>query len=289
MQTRVPPIKTQGIKTKLVPFIREAIERSEDMRWVEPFMGSGVVGFNIRPKRALMCDANPHLVNFYQAIQNGEVTPETARDFLEIEGHNLLNRGEEHYYEIRARFNEQPNPHDFLFLNRSCFNGMIRFNKKGGFNVPFCRKSDRFRPAYITKIVNQIDWVGAVIAQNEFEFRTQDWRATLSQSDGNDYVYLDPPYVGRTTDYHGGWSSTDDEDLVEYLKLRTGSFALSTWLENRHRRNSYVDDNFADYLIKTSEHFYHLGASEKLRNAITEALIINLPKAEATPSKLQAA
>ncbi|MEM6966554.1 MAG: DNA adenine methylase, partial [Bacteroidota bacterium] len=57
----VPPIKSQGIKTKLVEWIAANIEDVEYDRWIEPFMGTGVVGFNIRPKRALMCDSNPHL------------------------------------------------------------------------------------------------------------------------------------------------------------------------------------------------------------------------------------
>ena len=289
MRVRVPPIKTQGIKTKLVPFIREAVDWTKESRWVEPFMGSGVVAFNFEPKRALMCDANPHLIEFYRCIQDGDLCAKSVREYLELEGDNLRKRGDEHYYVIRRRFNDQPNSMDFLFLNRACFNGMIRFNQKGEFNVPFCRKPDRFRPAYITKIVNQVAWVAEVISRCDIEFKTQDWRMTLSQSSKRDFVYLDPPYVARTTDYHGGWSATDDNDLVKLLKERDGSFALSTWLENRYRRNSYVDDNFSDFPIKQQEHFYHLGAKEALRNSITEALILNRPTLDSPKAKLKAA
>lgn len=80
-----------------------------------------------------MCDTNPHLINFYQAIADGEITPEITREFLNKEGEKL-------YYELRERFNKDHQPLDFLFLNRSGFNGMICFNRKGGFNIPFCRK-----------------------------------------------------------------------------------------------------------------------------------------------------
>ncbi|MBA4164685.1 MAG: DNA adenine methylase [Erythrobacter sp.] len=289
MRIRVPPIKTQGIKTKLVPFIRKVVDWTNEKRWVEPFMGSGVVAFNMEPQSALMCDANPHLIDFYRSIQNRSVCAKSVREFLELEGESLRKRGSDHFYEIRSRFNKNPNPFDFLFLNRSCFNGMIRFNRKGAFNVPFCRKPDRFRAAYITKIVNQIDWVADVISRCDFEFKTQDWRVTLSQSSDEDFVYLDPPYVARTTDYHGSWSTADDDDLAALVKKRIGNFALSTWLENRYRRNSYVDENFSEYPIHTQEHFYHLGATETLRNSITEALIISQPTVKQASSHLKAA
>ena len=73
MKTFVPPIKSQGIKTKLVGWISSNVEDIEYDRWVEPFMGTGVVAFNIRPKKALLCDSNPHLINFYNAIKNKEI------------------------------------------------------------------------------------------------------------------------------------------------------------------------------------------------------------------------
>ena len=69
MKVFVPPIKSQGIKTKLVDWISLNVKEIEFERWVEPFMGTGVVAFNVRPKKALLCDSNPHLINFYKALQ----------------------------------------------------------------------------------------------------------------------------------------------------------------------------------------------------------------------------
>jgi DNA adenine methylase len=152
----VPPIKCQGIKTKLVPLILSCAANIKFERWIEPFMGSGVVGLNSRRPVALFADLNPHLINFYSAIKAGTITPETAKTFLENEGNILATIGEKHYYDVRNRFNDYGSSLDFLFLSRACFNGMIRFNSKGKFNVPFCRKPERFARAYITKIVNQI-------------------------------------------------------------------------------------------------------------------------------------
>jgi DNA adenine methylase len=240
----VPPVKCQGIKTKLVSFILQNI-RWDDARgtWIEPFLGSGVVLFNANPKRAVVSDTNEHIINFYKGIQNGEITGRTMRAFLEKEGAALAEKGEAHYYYIRDRFNAEKSPYDFLFLNRSCFNGVMRFNKKGGFNVPFCRKPERFRPALITKICNQIDKIGSVMDGKDWTFLAQDWRLTISRAEKHDFVYLDPPYIGRHTDYFNQWSEQDAVDLAAKAKLLPCGFALSMWGSNIHRENTCLSHN----------------------------------------------
>ena len=145
----VPPLKIQGIKTKLVPTIKEFVVLDEDTLWVEPFMGSGVVGFNIAPYNAIFADTNPHIINFYKQIQDGNLTPNIVRSFLENEGKKLRNGDNDYYLCVRERFNKEHSPLDFLFLNRSCFNGMMRFNKNNDFNVPYGHKPERFSKAYI--------------------------------------------------------------------------------------------------------------------------------------------
>ena len=91
-KVHVPPIKTQGIKTKLVPWIARCAPVDAGTVWVEPFMGSGVVGFNLAPRRALFSDTNVHIIDFYRSIQNGELTAAGCRKFLESEG-SLLKSG----------------------------------------------------------------------------------------------------------------------------------------------------------------------------------------------------
>lgn len=273
---KAPPVKTQGIKTKLVPFIRANIiwTRNSAGTWVEPFMGSGAVGFNMRPKRAIMADSNQHLVRLYQDIQAKSLTGDSIRKFLNTEGSRLLEIGEDHYYEIRNRFNDTPNSHDFLFLNRACFNGVMRFNSKGRFNVPFCRKPERFRQALVTKIANQIDWASKVISEGEYTFVSQSWRDTLKMVTSGDFIYADPPYEGRHTDYYNSWDDAEAEEFAATLKASKAGFALSTWLANKYRTNDNVALWFDGYDVRTEEHFYHVGASEDLRNSMTEALVI---------------
>lgn len=68
----VPPIKIQGIKTKIVPLISEVAWVNDNITWIEPFMGSGVVGLNLAPKHAVFADTNPHTIALYNAIQSGK-------------------------------------------------------------------------------------------------------------------------------------------------------------------------------------------------------------------------
>ena len=166
----VPPIKIQGIKTKLVPLIRQNVILNDNSVWIEPFMGSGVVGFNIAPRKAVFADTNPHIIAFYNQIKQGIITPCSVRAFLEREG-KLLEQGDgEYYYAVRERFNREHDPLDFLFLNRACFNGMIRFNKDYAFNVPYGHKPQRFAKAYVTKVVNQVANVAELMKRNSWFF-----------------------------------------------------------------------------------------------------------------------
>jgi DNA adenine methylase len=271
----VPPIKIQGIKTKLVEWIIDEINFEIKGKWIEPFMGSGVVGFNIRPKRAVFADKNPHIINFYDAIKRKEITSKKVEMFLKIEGEKLLKKGEEYYYEVRDRFNKYQDPLDFLFLNRTCFNGIIRFNSKGEFNTPFGKKPNRFRKAYITKIVNQVRYVEELIHRYDWIFITQDFRITITEAERDDFLYCDPPYIGRHTNYFDIWTEKDEYDLYELLSRFEGKFMLSTWYKNKYRENQYIKRFWSKFNLITKNHFYHVGGKEIHRNPIIEALVIN--------------
>ena len=271
----VPPIKSQGIKTKLVPWLQSIVPSDFNGRWIEPFMGTGVVGFNIAPKHAVLCDTNPHLVNFYSGIASGEITSESVKEYLIYEGEKLLSKGEEHYYFVRERFNADHSPLDFLFLNRAGFNGMIRFNRKGGFNIPFCRKPQRFAQSYVTKITNQVSWASKIIKEKEITFKCQDFNKTIDESTSNDIIYCDPPYIGRHVDYYNGWDDSHEHELFHKLSNFKGRFILSTWHHNDYRENEFIKTLWGKHNIITREHFYHVGGKEKNRNPVIEALVIN--------------
>lgn len=271
----VPPIKSQGIKTKLVPWIQSIVPSDFNGTWIEPFMGTGAVAFNIAPRRAILCDTNPHLVNFYSGIASGEITPEVVKEYLIREGEKLLSKGEDHYYLVRDRFNSEHSPLDFLFVNRAGFNGMIRFNRKGGFNIPFCRKPQRFAQAYITKITNQVSWASKLIQAKEFTFKCQDFNKTIEEASSTDIIYCDPPYIGRHVDYYNGWDDAHEHELFNKLSNFKGRFILSTWHHNDYRENEYVKNLWSEHSVLTREHFYHVGGKEENRNPVIEALVTN--------------
>lgn len=186
-------------------------------------------------------------------------------------------QGKDYYYQVRDRFNSTGDPLDFLFLNRSCFNGVIRFNKQGKFNVPFGHKPQRFAPGYVTKIVNQVDRFRAATRLFDWRFACQDYRVTLREATEGDFVYCDPPYAGRHVDYYDSWDAQSERALHGELKRTAARFMLSTWHSNKHRENDFLQTLWSEFAISTQEHFYHAGAREANRKPVLEALVTNYP------------
>ncbi len=271
----IPPIKIQGIKTKLVSVIKKNVILDIGTTWVEPFMGSGVVGFNIAPNKAIFSDTNPYTIEFYNKIKSGNINSYKVRAFLENEGKKLEEKDDEYYYEVRERFNREHNVLDFLFLNRSCFNGMIRFNRSGEFNVPYGHKPKRFSKAYITKITNQIKYIENKLKECDWSFICQSFEETIENCNGKEFIYCDPPYIGRNVDYYDSWNEENELKLNKLLLKTDAKFMLSTWDYNQYRKNEYIDKIWHNCHKINIEHFYHLGAKEKNRNAMVEALITN--------------
>ena len=276
MRLIVPPIKSQGIKTKLVPWIK-ALTPPVEGRWIEPFLGTGVVAFNLGFDTAVLCDVNPHIIRFYTEVQAGAISPMLVRAYLEREGEALRSADREgyaHFNLIRDRFNCGHNPLDFLFLSRAGFNGMMRFNGKGEWNIPFCKKPARFSKAYVTKIVNQVHDVSRVIRPS-WQFREARFEDTIGMAKAGDLVYCDPPYWGRHTDYYGRWDDADEARLFETLSATRAHFILSTWHHNDYRENTMLKRYWRHFNVVTREHFYHSGARLRNRRAIVEALVFN--------------
>ena len=273
----IPPLKSQGIKTKLVPWIRAAVPRTVVGRWIEPFLGSGVVFLSLAPRQALLADTNPHVINFYKSLVDGRLSPALVREYLSDQGSELEKSGGEHYYRVRDRFNSSADSLDFLFLTRSCFNGLMRFNKAGAFNVPFCKKPKRFSKAYITKVVNQVQDAVEVLGAGDYELVCQDFGATIESAQEEDFIYCDPPYIARHTDFFDSWDMRREEKLVDLLSHTSARFLLSTWHSNSYRKNHVIDSHWSKFEMQTIEHYYHVGASESNRNAVLEALVANYP------------
>ena len=279
----IPPIKSQGIKTKLVPWINDIILKSgidvEQANWIEPFFGTGVVGLNSPVKgRHIVGDSNPHIINLYNGIKDGIITEYNMRAYLEREGQNLENANENgyaYYREVKNRFNRDHSSFDFIFLSRAGFNGMMRFNKRGEWNIPFCQKPNRFAPAYVSKICNQIAATERIIKKGEWEFINQNFIDTINRAEAGDIIYCDPPYFGRYVDYYNGWTEEDEERLYVALVNTPAHFILSTWHHNEFRENEMMNRFWNNFNVATQEHFYHGGGHIENRHPMVEALVYN--------------
>ena len=252
----------------------DKVQRDENGLWIEPFVGTGVVAFNLAPKRALLTDKNQYIISFYQGIQNGEITSQIVREFLEYHGSILEQQGADYYRAMRDSFNNNGDPLYFLFLNRSDFNGMIRFNRKGEFNVPFCQKPNRFSKAYVTKICNQVSNIAKVMEDKEWRFVHGPWQEAFTTVAENDYIYLDPPYIGRDTSYVGEWPEEEAIELAQYAHKVPANVCLSMWKENEFRRNEHLFQYWSDFTWHEYNHFYHVGAKETNRHPMVEVLAI---------------
>ena len=143
------------------------------------------------------------------------------------------------------------------------------------FNVPYGHKPERFSQSYITKITNQIKYVEYAAKLNDWEFKCQDFRVTLEDLSSQDFIYCDPPYIGRHVDYFDSWNEIDETDLNALLSKTSAKFIMSTWHNNQYRTNEYLEKLWKIFHIITKKHFYHVGAKEENRSEMIEALIMN--------------
>ena len=209
-----PPLKWAGGKRWLVPRLATLWQTHLNRRFVEPFCGGLAVPLGVRPQRALLNDINPHLINFYTHLQRGLK--------LTIE----MNNQEECFYRQRNRFNELVNSGKmksaeaaqlFYYLNRTCFNGLCRFNQSGEFNVPFGRH---------TSITYATDFSALRGVLANWKFSNTDIESLPLRPD--DFIYADPPYDVEFTTYSAGGFGWDDQvRTAEWLAAHQGPVVLS--------------------------------------------------------------
>lgn len=178
-------LKWAGGKYKLVDRISRHLPDAQ--RLIEPFVGAGSVFLNTDFEQYLLCDINPDLIHLYQIIQNrpDEYIRESRKFFVDANNHKPT------YYSHRVAFNQC---HDtftrslyFLYFNRFGYNGLCRYNRSGGFNVPF---GSYKKPYFPEKEL----WFFAEKSQRA-EFHCVDYQEAFAMVKANDVVYCDPPYA----------------------------------------------------------------------------------------------
>ena len=208
-----PFLKWAGGKTQLLPELLARVPDSYD-RYIEPFLGGGALFFALAPSAGIVADSNPELINVYKCIaENVELVIEYLADFK---------NEEQYYYDIRKLRYQDLSPEyaaaRTIYLNRTCYNGLYRVNRTGGFNVPFGRyKNPPICQAENLRAASQ--------ALQDCEIICGDYKTVLSDNARpGDFVYLDPPYlpVSKYADFKRytkeQFHEEDHRELAEEVK-----------------------------------------------------------------------
>lgn len=177
-----PFIKWPGGKSWLVSKYRKYLPQKFD-RYFEPFLGGGALFWHLCPPKAIISDVNADLINAYQIMRDDPIR------LAELMKHHEQKHSNEYYYSVRqyAPCNQIEQAARFLYLNRTCYNGMYRVNQHGRFNVPIGTKN---RCAYDIAIFSEMS-----AALRSATLITGDFENILSHAQNGDFVFADPPYT----------------------------------------------------------------------------------------------
>ena len=197
-------LKWAGGKSWAVELVEEIYSRFQDYRLVSLTLGGGAIELGLQPKRALLCDINPYLINCWQWVK------EDGRFTISLESSS------EYFHLIRDRFNENPlhpdAPQWFYLLNRTCFNGLQRGSSIKHFNVGW-NKNKKFQ--------GQTDLSHYKTAMGDWEFKAQGWEQTLLEVQADDFLIFDPPYHGTGfKEYYGKFTDDDQVSAANELAKR---------------------------------------------------------------------
>ncbi|MBI1877591.1 MAG: Dam family site-specific DNA-(adenine-N6)-methyltransferase [Chloroflexi bacterium] len=197
-----PVIKWSGSKRAIASLLAQIFPEAE--RYFEPFVGGGAMLPFRTSQIGVAGDIIVELINLWKAICD---TPELTANEYEIRWRHLQSEGHTAYYAIRDSFNVTRNPHDLLFLSRTCVNGLIRFNSNREFNNSLHHTRPGIAPARLREVIQQ--WSRII---QGIEFVAADYRHTLASVHPGDLVFLDPPYGGTRGRY-----VPDEFNLDEFL------------------------------------------------------------------------
>lgn len=289
-----PFLKWAGGKTQLINDIEKALPKNithSKFTYVEPFVGSGAVLFwmlknfpNI--EKAVINDINEDLINVYRVIAA------QPRELIEIlatfqhEFHELTEKLEEqkaYYYKQRTLYNTRSTDKItqaalFIFLNRTCFNGLYRVNRSNGFNVPMGRYKnpticDKENILAVSKVLQKV------------EILSGDYEATLNHASDNTFFYFDPPYKPLSDTSSFNSYAKDEFNDEEQIRLRNFCIKLDNlghkWMlsnsdvRGKNEKDNFFDDIYADFLIKRVDAKRSINANPEKRGKLKELLIQN--------------
>jgi DNA adenine methylase len=226
-----PFLRWAGGKRQILDELLRRLPADIDARtYREPFLGGGALFFALRPNRAILSDANPHLIKCYEFVRDKWGT---VADYLRA---HAARDCESHYYSVRAEYNEAgfsaAQAARFIYLNKTCFNGVFRVNLKGRFNVPYGRKQS---PAIPKR--NELQKIALALRSSVLE--TKSFESVLRSAVRTDFFYLDPPYPPLN-------------DTAFFTHYTTGRFNSidQKWLADRVRK---IDERGCPFMMTNAD------------------------------------
>jgi DNA adenine methylase len=289
-----PFLKWAGGKTQLIPEIERSLPSKftkNKFTYIEPFVGSGAILFWVLEKfpnldKAVINDINHDLINAYKVIASNPKEIISILGVLQNEFHSLENKPEEkkeYYYEKRELYNTRKEELSgqaalFIFLNRTCFNGLYRVNKNNGYNVPM---GSYKKPT----ICDEKNLMAVSNALQRVEIMCGDYELTLNAATTNSLFYFDPPYkpLSNTSSFNS--YAKDEFGDEEQIRLRNYCKQLEVlghkWMlsnsdvKGKDLNDNFFDDIYSDFIIKRVKARRSINADPDKRGELNELLITN--------------
>lgn len=289
-----PFLKWAGGKTQLIEQIKEQLPdtiKTKPFTYIEPFAGSGAVLFWILEEypnleKAIINDINKDLTNSYLTIKYNVNDLIDILKVWEDEYHRLAedeNAKKKYYYEKRSLFNTRASDQTthsaiFIFLNRTCFNGLYRVNRKNEFNVPI---GSYKKP----QICNEENLLAVSNVLQKVEILNGDFSETIHYTAENTFFYFDPPYkpLNETSSFNS--YAKDEFDDAEQIRLKEFCDMLDNqnhkWIlsnsdvKGKDINNNFFDDLYAAFNIYRVNARRSINANPSKRGKLTELLITN--------------
>lgn len=280
-----PLIKYRGGKSKEIINFEKHIPNFKG-RYVEPFFGGGALYFYLEPKKAIISDINSKLTSFYQAVQNDfqklkyelteleDIYKKNRSEFDKLKALNPLERvpdaNEKLYYEMRDMFNGKAlqrysEAAIYFFINKTAYSGMIRYNSKGEFNVPYGRYAN-FNTSLVTNAHHYL-LQGAQI------FNT-DYKNVFDITDADDFVFLDPPYDCIFSDY-GNEEHKDGFGVENHRALASDFMSLNCRAMMVISRTPLTEELYSDNIIDEYEKNYAVNIRNRFKSAASHIVVTN--------------
>lgn len=265
-----PIVKWVGGKRQLMFELLKNMPKSYN-RYFEPFIGGGALFFELQPSNAYISDMNEELINLYNVVKN-----DVYELIEELKKHEI---SKEYFMNIRnidrtknyKKWSNIQKASRFIYLNRTCFNGMYRVNSKGEFNVPFGNYKN-------PRIIDERNLINCSNLLQKTEIRNADFSEILNYVQNGDFVYFDPPYVPLNETSSFTSYTKDGFDIDMQFKLREvcdelDSKGVKFMLSNSDTK--FVNELYENYNIKKVFASRQINANPNGRGKITEVLVKN--------------